>query len=67
MSRHNDAHDFVGAFENLVNPEIPKNAFDRIIPQIAISAMKLQSFVCYRKAGIRCDPFRKGALGGCFR
>src|SRR5580692_6038180 len=37
-----DAHDLVGAFEDLVHPDVAQIALDREVLQIAIAAMQLQ-------------------------
>src|SRR5690606_14869134 len=52
LAGNDDPHDFVGAFEDLVHAQIAQDAFDRIVPDIAVAAMYLQRFVAGGEAGI---------------
>ena len=47
-----DAHDLVGAFEDLVHAQIAQIALDREILEIAVAAMQLQRLVDDMKPGI---------------
>src|SRR5580704_3776966 len=40
-----EAHDLVGTFENLMHPHITQDPFDRMVVQIAIAAVELQTAV----------------------
>src|SRR3954452_21799913 len=62
-ARDDEAHDFVGAFEDLVHPEIAHQLLDAVIMQIAVAAEQLQSIVGDVEAGVgdealgHCRPF----------
>src|SRR5690348_7830225 len=52
VARDDDAHDLIGAFENLMHPEIAHCLFDPEILEIAIAAMDLQRFIGDAKARV---------------
>src|SRR5258708_18641296 len=41
-ARNDDPHDLVGAFEDLVHPEVAQIALDGKVLQVAVTAMQLQ-------------------------
>src|SRR6056297_1277862 len=49
---NNQAHDFVGAFQNLVHPQVAQVALKRVFANVAITAVKLQGLVDHLKTGI---------------
>src|SRR4051812_35530882 len=57
-----DAHDLVGAFEDLVHPQIAQIALDREILEIAVAAMQLQRLVGDMKTGIGGEALGHRAL-----
>src|SRR5690606_31233619 len=63
-ARHDDVHDLVGAFEDLVNPEIANDLFDAEIGEIAVAAMQLQRIVGDLEAAVRHHTYRHGAERG---
>src|SRR5207248_11782557 len=38
-------HDLVGAFEDLMHPQVPQDALDGMVAQIAIAAMELKTAI----------------------
>jgi hypothetical protein len=45
LSRDDHSHDLIGAFQDLVNPQVAHQFFDAVICQIAIAAVQLQAVV----------------------
>ena len=45
MARDNHPHDFIGTFQNLVNPQVAHQFFDAVIRKIAIATMQLQTLI----------------------
>src|SRR5690348_17076498 len=62
-----DAHDLVGAFEDLMHPQIAQIALDREILEIAVAAMQLQRLVGDMKPGVGREALCHRALFCCFR
>ena len=50
-----DAHDLVGAFEDLVDAQIAQMALDREVPEVAVAAMQLQRLVDDVEPGVGGD------------
>src|ERR1044072_9072859 len=50
-------HDLIGAFQDLVNPQVPQDALDGMIAQIAVAAMQLQAAIDHLEPGIGRKPF----------
>src|ERR1700722_6523543 len=57
-----DAHDLVGAFEDLVDAQITQIALDREIPEIAVAAVQLQRLVGDVEPGIGGDALGHRAM-----
>src|SRR5215470_2431126 len=57
-----DAHDLVGAFEDLVHPQVAQIALDREVFEITVAAMQLQRLVDDMEPGIGGDALRHGAM-----
>ena len=65
MPCSDDAHDFVGAFKDLMDPQVAHDLFNPVISQIAIAAVQLQALVGCSAANFGAKFFRHGAKGGC--
>ena len=50
------SHDLVGAFQDLVHAHVAQHALDRMIAQIAVTAMQLQAAIDHLEAGIGGKP-----------
>src|SRR4029077_1796885 len=59
-----DAHDFVGAFEDLVDAQVAQVALDREIAEIAVAAMQLQRLVDDMKPGVSGEALGHRAMQG---
>src|SRR5438067_6502508 len=58
----NDAHDLVGAFEDLVHAQIAQIALDREVLEVAVAAVELQRLVRDMKPGIGREALGHRAL-----
>src|SRR5712671_3376134 len=58
------SHHLVGALENLVHAQIPQNALDGMIAQIAVAAVKLQAAIDHVEAGIGRKALGHGRKAG---
>src|SRR5205085_8051108 len=52
------AHDLVGAFQDRMDPKIPPEALDRVILQIAVTAVKLERAIDDRRPAVCRKPLR---------
>ena len=66
MARNNDPHDFIGAFKNLMHPQIPHHALNLIVLQIPVAAVNLQRFIGDIKSGIGNKALCHGRAFGAF-
>src|SRR5690348_9934430 len=57
-----DAHDLVGAFEDLVHPHVAQIALDREVLEITVAAVQLQRLVGDTEAGIGGEVLAACAL-----
>src|SRR5690606_20660373 len=57
-SRHDETHDFVGPLENLVHAHVAQVAFERKVPQVAVTAVQLQRLVHHLESDIGRKPLR---------
>src|ERR1700730_14195437 len=64
IAAHDQPHDLVAAFENLVDPHVAQHALDRVIAQIAVAAMELQAAIDGLEARIGREPLRHGGEPG---
>ena len=62
MARDNHPHDFIGAFQNLVNPQVAHQFFDAVIRKIAITTMQLQTLINNLGASLGHKLLRHGAM-----
>src|SRR3954469_14685510 len=66
-TRHDQAHDLVRAFENLMHAQVAHDLFDPVIGQIAVAAVELQSVVGDLEADIGGEALGHGAAHGYVR
>src|SRR5690606_19167691 len=59
-ARHDQPHDLVAAFQDLVNAQVAHNLFDAVVREITVTTMELQRLVCDLEASIGGN-----ALGHC--
>src|SRR5580704_5522017 len=59
-----DAHDLVGAFEDLVDAQVAQIALDREILEVAVAAMQLQRLVGDMETGIGREALGHRAVQG---
>src|ERR1700721_2476549 len=45
LTRHDQPHDLVGAFQNLMHPQVAHDLFDAVLAQVTVTAMQLQRLV----------------------
>src|SRR5581483_6649753 len=57
-ARDDDAHDLVGAFEDLMHPHVAEVALDRELLQIPVAAMELQRGVADLEAHVGREALR---------
>src|SRR3569833_2513096 len=57
-ARDDDAHDLVGAFEDLVHAHVAQHALDGMVAQIAVAAVHLQAAIDDVEAGVGGEALR---------
>ena len=68
IERHDQPHDLVGAFEDLVHAQVPDNLLDAVIREIAVAAVQLQALIGHLRARLGDEFLGHGAeLGGIRR
>src|SRR5436190_21926062 len=53
-------HDLVGAFEDLMHAQVPQDALNGMVAQVAIAAMELEAAIDHLEAGIGRKPLGHG-------
>src|SRR5439155_17651628 len=53
LARDDDAHDLVGAFQDLVHPQVPYQLLEAIVVEVAVAAVHLQRVVDDLEAELR--------------
>ena len=60
-------HNFVGAFEDLVDAQIPQESLNRVVLQVAIATMHLQAVIDDVEALVGGEFLGHGAVHGVVR
>src|SRR3546814_16386640 len=60
LAGDDDAHDLVGAFQDLVHPQVPKVALDGVVLDVAVTAVKLQRLIADLEAGVGGEALGQG-------
>src|SRR5699024_12232119 len=65
---HDEAHNFIGPFEDLMNPKITNDLLDPVLVEVTVPTVELQRFICHLKTGIGGYAFCHGtefdSIGG---